>query len=167
MKEGTESPLFFYTYMNNIYDIVLEHLQPILGALNLFLVEVKINERTETVRVFIDKMEGITIEDCVAVSRALEKSLNEAINFSEKYALEVSSPGADQPLKVHEQYLQYLTRPVEVIAFNGLKYTGTLKQVSDNGIVITTEKKEKKNTITEDIPLSFQDIKSIKPFLKY
>lgn len=153
--------------MNNINDIVLEHLQPILGQLNLFLVEVKINERTEAVRVFIDKMDGITIDDCVAVSRALEKSLNEAFNFSEKYALEVSSPGADQPFKVHEQYVQYLNRPVEVIVFNGMKYTGNLKQVSDSGIVITTEKKEKKNILHEDINLIFQDIKSTKPFLKY
>jgi ribosome maturation factor RimP len=101
------------------------------------------------------------------VSRALEKSLNEAFNFSEKYALEVSSPGADQSFKVHEQYVQYLNRPVEVIAFNGMKYTGNLKQVSDSGIVITTEKKEKKNILHEDINLSFQDIKSTKPFLKY
>jgi hypothetical protein len=54
-----------------------------------------------------------------------------------------------------------------VIAFNGMKYTGNLKQVSDSGIVITTEKKEKKNILHEDINLSFQDIKSTKPFLKY
>ncbi len=167
MKEGTESPLFFYTTMNNIIDTILEHLQPILVEYNLFLVEVKINERTETVRVFIDKMEGITIEDCVAVSRALEKVLNETINFSEKYALEVSSPGADQPFKVREQYTQYLNRPVEVVAFNGMKYIGNLKQVSNTGIVITTEKKEKKNIIHEDISLNIQDIKSTKPFLKY
>jgi ribosome maturation factor RimP len=153
--------------MNNINDIVLEHLQPILGEHNLFLVEVKINERTETVRVFIDKIDGITIEDCVAVSRALEKVLNEAIGFSEKYALEVSSPGADQPFKVREQYHQYLNRPVEVVTYSGMKYMGNLKAANESGIVINTEKKEKKNTTNEDISLNFQDIKSTKPFLKY
>lgn len=153
--------------MNNINDIVLEHLQPLLREHDLFLVEVKINERTETVRVFIDKMQGITIEDCVKVSRALEKALNEAINFSDKYALEVSSPGADQPFKVKEQYLQYINRPVETISFNGMKYTGILKTVANDSIVITTEKKEKKQIMEEDIHMNFKDIKSTKPLLKY
>lgn len=142
-------------------------MNPILIQYNLFLVDLKINERSETVRVFIDKIPAVTIEDCVAVSRALEKSLNEQTDFSEHYALEVSSPGADQPFRVPEQYQQYQNRPVEVITYSGVKYVGILKSMNKEKIIIETEVRNKKKAPLAEVLLNLSEIKSTKPFLKY
>ena len=88
-------------------------------------------------------------------------------SFSAKYNLEVSSPGADQPFKVPQQYKQYLNRPVEVVTSEGKKVTGLLTTVNDDFItVIAEDKKQKKQTpAPTEIPLT--DIVYTKPHLKF
>src|SRR5580698_9642471 len=80
------------------------------GEPGYFLVEVKIKP-TNNVKVYIDGDQGISIEKCVQFNRALYKKLDEAAFFpAGDFSLEVSSPGLDEPLKLHRQYRKNIGR---------------------------------------------------------
>ena len=65
-------------------------------------------------RVYIDKEEGVSIDDCEAVSRPLSDLLDEADPIDTSYTFEVSSAGADRVLKKPEHFRQFLGQEVEV-----------------------------------------------------
>lgn len=65
-------------------------------------------------RVYVDKENGINIDDCVLVSRALEEKLDAEDFISEAYILEVSSPGLTRPLKKEKDFIRNLGKKVEV-----------------------------------------------------
>ena len=73
----------------------------------------------QTLRIFIDKNEGISVEDCEKVSKHVSKVLDTENDFSEKYMLEVSSPGLDRKFFYNEQYLDYLNELLKVTFFDG------------------------------------------------
>ncbi len=58
-------------------------------------------------RVFIDKADGVTIDDCANVSQALNAMLDKHDPVEENYILEVSSPGVERPLKKPEHFLRF------------------------------------------------------------
>ena len=71
----------------------------------------------QTLRIFIDKTEGISVEDCEKVSKHVSKVLDTENDFSENYMLEVSSPGLDRKFFYNEQYKDYLNEPLKVTFF--------------------------------------------------
>ena len=91
-------------------------------------------------RVFIDKPGGVTIDDCEAASRAVEKKLDETDPIEQSYVLEVSSPGIDRPLKKDADYERFKDALVEIKLYKpagGRKeYTGRLAGLQDGHIVI-------------------------------
>lgn len=134
----------------------------------IFLVELKISETSRDVKLFVDKAPGITIQDCAKLSRKIINELDADYDFSTKYNLEVSSPGADQPFKVPQQYQQYLNRPVEVMTNESKKVTGLLTTVNDSFITVIAEadkKKKKQEPEPTEIPLT--EIRYAKPHLKF
>ncbi len=75
-------------------------------------------------RIFIDKEDGVFIQDCEKVSRAVDILIEEADFIKPAYILEVSSPGADRPLKKDEDYIKYSGKVVDLKlykAVNGSK----------------------------------------------
>ena len=128
-----------------------------------FLVDVKVSP--SKVMVFIDKADGIKIEDCVSVSRFLQETL-ETEGVWESHELEVSSPGMDEPLKVLPQYQKRIGREVSVITFDGLKHTGILEAATEDGIelneTVVRKEKGKKEKIKQSIHLPFTQIKETK-----
>ncbi len=134
-----------------------------------FLVEIQFNPGNR-VQVYIDKQEGITIDECVALSRHITSVLDKD---EEDYELEVSSPGLDMGFRVPEQYRKYLGRPVKTILHDGTKYTGTLKSFDEGGIDIEFEKtikeegKKRKQVITERVRLPFDQVKSTMPVVSF
>ena len=120
----------------------------------LFLVEVKIRP-TNNIKVFIDGDQGVSIEKLVQYNRGLYKYLEES-NFypGGDFSLEVSSPGLDEPLKLHRQYLKNIGRPVEVTGKDGTKTTGKLITVSEQEITVEEEKGKgkRKETVQHIIP---------------
>ena len=68
----------------------------------------------QTLRIYIDKNEGISVEDCETVSKHVSKVLDTENDFSENYMLEVSSPGLDRKFFYKEQYKDYLNEPLKV-----------------------------------------------------
>jgi ribosome maturation factor RimP len=91
----------------------------------------------QTLRIYIDKNEGITVEDCEKVSKHVSKVLDAENDFSEKYMLEVSSPGLDRRFFYKEQYKDFLNEPLKVTYFdtqNKKTVTGLLEGADDNSI---------------------------------
>ncbi len=126
---------------------------------NLFLVEVK-SAPGNKVTVLLDGDNGITIDDCTRVNKALYKYIDETALFGDNnFSLEVSSPGVDKPLKLLRQYKRNIARKVEVILNDGTKLEGTLSSVSDEEITLE-EKSGKNNKITtKTITIKFDQIK--------
>lgn len=93
-------------------------------------------------RVYIDKEGGVSINDCEAVSRPLSDALDEADPIEGSYVLEVSSAGADRPLKKPEHFAQFLGTEVEVRLYRALEgrkeYVGTLSGYENGDVTIET-----------------------------
>jgi ribosome maturation factor RimP len=113
------------------------------------------------IKIALDAETGVSIEKCVKYHRALYKKIEEAGLYPEaNFALEVSSPGLDEPLKTHRQYLKNKGRLVEIILNEGQKLEGKMLEVSDNEIVIEETVGKKKETIRHSVLI--ENIKSTK-----
>lgn len=118
-----------------------------------FLVEVKIKP-TNNVKIYVDGDKGVPVEKLVALNRALYPLLETAGLFPDNdFSLEVSSPGLDEPLKLHRQYLKNIGRKVEVTLLDGTAKEGNLLTVTDNQITIEEVIGKKKDKKITDIQL--------------
>jgi ribosome maturation factor RimP len=129
---------------------------------SLFLVAVKVSGSNK-ITVLVDKNEGITIDECAAMHRYIENSLDREI---EDFDLQVSSPGLDTPFLVFDQYLKNEGKKVEITDNEGSKYSGKLKNVTKGGFELETEFKIKgKTKEVKDISFNFDQIKSTRVIL--
>lgn len=91
-------------------------------------------------RIYIDKPEGIGVEDCQEVSRQISALLDVEDPIPGNYNLEISSPGIPKPLFYEWQYERYLGEPIQVKTYkpvNGKrKFVGVIVSVSDTGLVL-------------------------------
>ncbi len=89
---------------------------PILNEMEMELVDIEFVKEGANwfLRVFIDKEDGIDIDDCGRVSEVLSKKLDEADPISQAYFLEVSSPGAERPLRSEKDYLKAIGKGVQI-----------------------------------------------------
>jgi len=91
-------------------------------------------------RVYIDKSEGVSIQDCEAVSRPLSDALDEADPIEGSYTFEVSSAGADRVLKKPEHFDRFQDAEVEVKLYrprDGRKeYVGLLRAYADGNVTL-------------------------------
>lgn len=139
----------------------------ISGEPGVFLVEIRIKP-TNNVKVFIDADNGVNIDKLVQYNRRLYKDIEESSFFpGGDFSLEVSSPGLDEPLKLHRQYLKNIGREVEVIRKDGIKTEGKLVNASETEIVVEEEKgkNKKKEIVTHTI--SFSEIKTTTVQIKF
>ena len=137
-----------------------------ISGTEIFLVEVKIHPGNQ-VNVQIDKPQGISIEECVEVSRHILANIDREI---EDYNLEVSSPGLSAPFKVREQYLKNTGKNVEVLMNDGSKYNGKLLNYTEQETEIEIQVKENnksKKLINEIIALNNADIKTVKVIISF
>ena len=163
---GRKVPYFYIIFMINtekIEKIVKDWTE----GKDIFFVALSIGSGN-TIKVLLDKPEGITIDECALISRMIEDKLN---RDEEDYELQVSSPGLGMPFKVIEQYYKNRGNEIEVITQNGSKNKGILNEVTDNGIelVIKVQVKEgkKKKVIHKNISLDFNQIQSAKTVLAF
>ena len=87
---------------------------------SMFLVDITVSDRN-VIHVFVDSYNGLTIDQCVAISRHIEHSLD---RDEEDFELQVSSPGLTESFKVKEQYKKYEGREIEVVTEEGIKLEG-------------------------------------------
>ena len=94
---------------------VWEMVEPLLEGSGVELVDVEyVKEKDRYLRVFIDRPEGVGIEDCQSLSEKLEKLLDERDVIPEQYILEVSSPGLDRVLKKPRDFERERGKQVDV-----------------------------------------------------
>ncbi|WP_276503947.1 ribosome maturation factor RimP [Terrimonas pollutisoli] len=133
----------------------------------IFLVEIRIKP-TNNVKVFLDADTGMSLDKLIHYNRKLYRDLEESGFFpGNDFSLEVSSPGLDEPLKLHRQYLKNVGRAVEVIRLDGVKNEGKLITVSDTDIVVEEEKGKgkKKEVVHHTVP--FSAIKATRVQIKF
>jgi ribosome maturation factor RimP len=135
----------------------------------VFLTGLKIGSDNH-INIFLDGDEGVKISDCVAVSRHLEKTLNEkSLDFS----LDVSSHGASTPLIMPRQYKKHIGRDFEIKLEDGTKMEGTLVDFDGNEIVLENSFRENKPigkgkiTVTKQQKINYKQIKESKVKLKF
>ncbi|MCH5269328.1 MAG: ribosome maturation factor RimP [Lachnospiraceae bacterium] len=97
-------------------------------------------------RAYIDKPEGVNIQDCEAVSRALSDALDKEDFIEEAYILEVSSPGLGRTLKKDRHLEKSLGKEVEIKTYkpidNSKEFSGVLKAYDSNTITVTSGEEE-------------------------
>ncbi|MEP2027027.1 MAG: ribosome maturation factor RimP [Reichenbachiella sp.] len=126
---------------------------------DLFLVDIikKGNDRSGKLIVLLDGDQGITIEKCSEVSRAVSHFIDEEIELNEPLTLEVSSAGLDHPLKLNRQYVKNIGKNVKVTLNDKTLVEGQLKKVEDSSIELEIVIDKKKKT-TETKVVNFEDI---------
>jgi len=125
----------------------------------VFLVEIKSSASNQII-VLLDADDGITIEKCTTVNRALYKFIEETALFPDgNFSLEVSSPGLEKPLKLHRQYQKNIGRKVEVVLLDGTRLEGTLTHVNEEDIIIEEQEGKGKKQIMKTTTILFNQIK--------
>jgi Uncharacterized protein conserved in bacteria len=125
-----------------IDELVAEMALPIVDKHGYELVDVEFVKEGSNwyLRIYIDKPEGIGLDDCQAVSEDISVELDRVDPIEQAYFLEVSSPGLDRPLKKERDFVKYKGEEVEVKTYgavNGTKvFEGELVGLIDNNIVI-------------------------------
>ncbi|HEY6926232.1 MAG TPA: ribosome maturation factor RimP [Steroidobacteraceae bacterium] len=123
-------------------------IEPLLGRLGYELVELEYaaGRSSAVVRLFIDRPEGISIEDCERVSREVAAVLDVEDPIPTAYTLEVSSPGFDRVLRTPAHFARFVGERVFVelrAPRDGRRrYTGTLLEANDSGITVEVDKQK-------------------------
>ncbi len=140
---------------------VLDIVEEALEGSDKFLVSMKI---TPDNRIFvdIDGDNGINIDDCIELSRTIEGKLD---RDEEDYELNVSSAGADSPLKMPRQYLRHIGRELLVDTLDGEHAEGVLKEADEQGFVIRT--RGTKKSAPEEQSFAYADIKTARVALRF
>lgn len=151
-----------------IEGLVEERIQELNNG--LYVVEMTISS-SNVIRIELDKLQGgVTVTDCVSVSRNVEHNLDrEKADFE----LHVSSAGLDKPLRHINQYVKNIGRELEVFKKDGTKVEGEIVKVSDDRIVLSStemqivENKKKKERIEVINEILLADIKEAKIVISF
>lgn len=129
-------------------ETLIELIEPVAQALGceLWGLEVLSQGRHSLLRIYIDKAEGVGLEDCEKVSRQVSSLMDVEDPIAGQYTLEVSSPGMDRPLYKLEHYQQYVGEQISVKLTRTFekrkKIQGRLNAVEGDEIIIQFEDEE-------------------------
>ena len=102
--------------------------------------------RFMTVRLFIDKEGGVTVDDCADVSRQVSAILDVEDPIADKYNLEVSSPGLDRPLFTLPQFERYIGQDISVHlripVMERRKWQGKLERIENDMVTLIVDGQE-------------------------
>ena len=135
----------------------------------MFVVEISVNERN-VINIFVDSFEGLTIDQCIAISRHVEHSFDRE---EEDFELQVSSPGLTENFRVTQQYIKYVGKPVEVKTRDEEKLEGIILEADNNKFVLETsalerlEGQKKKQLVVKQHHLKYDEIKSAKAVISF
>lgn len=140
--------------MSNVVTIVEELVQPIVDAHHFQLVDTVYEKEGQSwyLRIYIDKPGGIDIDECVLVSEQLSEKLDALTPdpFDEAYVLEVSSPGAERPLKNDQDLKNAIGEYIHISLYQKIDqnkvYEGTLLAVTDQELSLDIKNKTRHQT---------------------
>lgn len=136
--------------MSKVEESVWSCIEPKVNELGLSIYDVEYVKEGMNwyLRVFIDKEEGVSIEDCENVSRAIDPLLDELNPIKTAYSLEVSSPGIERVIRRDEHFKKYMGEKVEISVFKPIndakKFECILKDINDNEVIVNYENNEVK-----------------------
>ena len=114
-------------------------------------------------RVYIDKPDGVNINDCEVVNRALSAKMDELDFIDDAYILEVSSPGLLRPLKKDKDFERHLGKAIELKTYKMIDkskdFEGILKAYDKEHITIETEDGEKQ--------FARADLALVRPYIEF
>jgi ribosome maturation factor RimP len=134
-----------------------------------YIVDINVKSGNK-ITILLDSDKGISIDECVAMSRFVESNLDREV---EDFELNVMSPGLTEPFKVVRQYKKNIGKQVDVSTSDHKKLKGVLLSADDNGISIQVkssekaENKKKKQLITRITNLNYSEIKTTKLILSF
>jgi ribosome maturation factor RimP len=132
-----------------------------------FIVDIKVKPGNR-ITVLLDNDKGVSIQDCVAMSRHIEFSLDRE---KEDFELSVMSPGLTEPFRILRQYIKNLGKQVDVVTKEGKKLSGKLLSANEEGIELEVKSTErvngKKQQQINNINLTFNQIKETKIVLSF
>jgi Uncharacterized protein conserved in bacteria len=125
--------------LSSVIETVRSLVMPILNANHFQLVDIEYQKEGQSwyLRLYIDKPGGIDIEECVTVSDALSEKLDslDPDPIPQAYFLEVSSPGAERPLKNEQDYQNAINQYIHVSLYQAIDkrkvFEGYLRELSD------------------------------------
>jgi len=169
-RRERQRSLLHFSYMN-IDSQIKAIEQKIAGLISpdpgSFLVEVKISPGNN-IKVFVDADQGVSIDKLTRYNRGLYKQIEESTLFPNgDFSLEVSSPGLDEPIKIHRQYVKNIGRNVEMILKDGNRIEGKLISANEEGISLEEEKGIKKNKELVQHTIPYAQIKTTKIQIKF
>ena len=148
-----------------VAELVYEKIKPLFNG-DVQLVEVEYLKKNDGMHliVYIEKENGVTLEDCVETSKLIDEPLEELNPTNdEPYFLDISSYGLDKPLKYDWQFKKYQNQKVNVKLYhkvNDLKeFVAVLKQKTEDSVVLEYN--------SENIKLNLKDVANITPYLEF
>ncbi|MFD4763834.1 MULTISPECIES: ribosome maturation factor RimP [unclassified Streptomyces] len=112
-------------------------LEPLVSAEQLDLEEIEVSRagRRRVLRIIVDSEEGVELDACAELSRAISEKLDETDAMGEgEYVLEVSSPGADRPLTEHRHYVRATGRLAKLQLREGGDLVARILAVDEEGL---------------------------------
>lgn len=128
-------------------DKIKEIIEPILQEENTELVEIIYRREAgrQVLRLLVDRQGGIVLSDCVELNERISHVLDETNVITERYVLEVDSPGVDRPFKTKRDYERAKGRMVRVTLSEAIldkkEYIGRLQEILEDYIKVDAKKK--------------------------
>lgn len=148
----------------------LDTVKKLLGSLlegDIFLVDMKVKP-INNIKIYLDADSGLGIERCIKINRALYKRMEEMGLYPDgDFSLEVSSPGIDEPLKLHRQYVKNSGRNIEVFLTDGSRKEGKMINVAETEITIEFTEGKGKKAVVQQLAIPFTEIKQTKVLVKF
>ncbi len=131
--------------MKKVTELTAELAAPVVAAQGCELWDVEYVKEAGTwyLRLYIDKEGGVSIDDCEAISRRVSDLLDEADPIEGSYTFEVSSAGAERPLKRPSDFERFMGSPITVRLYktkDGRKeFSGTLAGYENGAVLLDTD----------------------------
>jgi ribosome maturation factor RimP len=136
---------------------------------SLFLIDLSVSENNK-ITVILDGDNGVTVEDCMLVSRAIEHNLDRE---EEDFSLEVMSSGVSEPLKIPRQYKKNLGRGLKVKTKEGVTLEGEITRVNEEAVTLQWKAREPKPvgkgkiTVQKEAVIPYNEIVEAKVMIKF
>ena len=122
-------------------EAIIKVAQSKIKELGGFLVNIKVNT-ANVITLFFDRMDGVRVEHCLALSKHIEEHFDREI---EDYELTVCSAGLENPFMVDQQYHKYNGKEVGVLLVNGKRKRGVICSYENDELTLEVSKKKKGN----------------------
>ena len=151
--------------MGKVADEVYKLVLPIAESFGFEVVEVLYEKKYSgmNLTIVIDKEDGVTIDDCEKLHRAIDAPLDELDPIDESYILNVSSPGIDRPLKTERDYRRNINKKISVKLYkpqNGKKvFQGVLVSYDEQSLTVEVK--------GEQITFNKKDTALVEPIIEF